>query len=58
MSHFSKVLIEFVTVLLLFPVLAFWPPGMWDLGFQAGIEPVPLALEGKVLTTGPPEKSP
>ena len=24
-SHFSKVSIEFVTVLLLFPVLVFWP---------------------------------
>ena len=25
---------------------------------QPGIEPVPLAVEGKVLTTGPPGKSP
>ena len=26
-----KVLIEFVTILLLFYVLVFWPRGMWDL---------------------------
>ena len=26
-----KVFIEFVTTLLLFHVLVFWPPGMWDL---------------------------
>ena len=25
-----KVFIEFVTILLLFYVLVFWPPGMWD----------------------------
>ena len=28
------------------------------LAFHPGFEPVPLALEGKVLTTGPPGKSP
>ena len=45
-----KVFIEFVTVLLLFYILAF--------GFRAcGIRPVQPALEGRVLTTGPPEKS-
>ena len=26
-----KVLIEFLTILLLFHVLVFWPRGMWDL---------------------------
>ena len=45
-----KVFIEFVTILFLFYV--FWPRGMWDL-----IEPASLALEGEVLTTGPPGKS-
>ena len=28
-----KVFVEFVTILLLFYVLAFWPQGMWDLNF-------------------------
>ena len=28
---FFKVFIEFVTILLLFYVLVFWPRGMWDL---------------------------
>ena len=28
-----KVFIEFVTILLLFYVLVFWPGGMWDLSF-------------------------
>jgi len=31
---------------------------MWDLGPQSGIEPTPLTLEGKVLTTGPSGKFP
>ena len=31
MDHFLKVFIEFVTILLLFYVLVFWPRGMWDL---------------------------
>ena len=30
-DHFFKVFIEFVTTLLLFYVLVFWPRGMWDL---------------------------
>ena len=55
-DHFFKVFIEFVTILLLFYVLVFQPGGMWDP--QPGIEPTPPALEGKVLTTGPPGKSP
>ena len=31
-DNFLKVLIEFVTMLLLFCVLVFWPLGKWDLG--------------------------
>ena len=31
MNHFLKVFIEFVTILLLFYVLVFWPRGLWDL---------------------------
>ena len=30
-TFFFKVFIVFVTILLLFYVLVFWPPGMWDL---------------------------
>ena len=51
-----KVFIEFVTILLLFYVF-FWLRSMWDLSSQPGIELAPPALEGKVLTTGPPRKS-
>ena len=51
-----KVFIEFVTILLLL-FFFFWPWGMWDLSFPTGIEPTFPALEGKVLTTGPPGKS-
>ena len=29
-----KVFIEFITILLLFYVLVFWPQGMWDLSSQ------------------------
>ena len=50
-----KIFIEFVTILLLFYVLDFWPRGMWDP--QPGIQPAPPAVEGEVLMTGPPEKS-
>ena len=52
-----KVFIESVTRLLLFCVLVFSPRGMWDLNSLPVIEPSAPALEGKVLTTGPPEKS-
>ena len=44
-----KVFIEFVTILLLFYVLVFWPRGMWDLSSPT--------KEGGVLTTGTPGKS-
>ena len=54
---FFKVFIEFVTILLLFYVLVFWPRGIWDLSSRPGIEPTPPALEGEVLTTGLPGKS-
>ena len=36
----------------------FWPRGMWDLTPQPRIKHTLLALEGEVLTIGPPEKSP
>ena len=49
--------IEFVTILLLFHVLVFWPQGMWDLSFLTRIKPASPALEGEVLTTGWPGKS-
>ena len=35
----------------------FWLRGMWVLTSQPGIEPLPPALEGEVLTTGLPGKS-
>ena len=40
-----------------FYVLLSWPRGIRDFSPQPGTEPVPPALEGEVLTTGPPEKS-
>ena len=53
-----KVFIEFVTILLLFYVLGFWPQACGILASWPGIEPVPPTLEGKVLTTGPPGEVP
>ena len=35
----------------------FWSWGTCDLSSQPGVERAPPALEGKVLTTGPPGKS-
>ena len=52
-----KVLNESVTILLVFHVLFFWLQGMWDLSSQPGTEPTFPALEGDILTTGPPGKS-
>ena len=52
-----KVFIEFVTILL----VLFWFFGHEACGIIAprpGIEPAPSALEGEVLITGPPGKSP
>ena len=54
-----KVCIEFATILLLLRVLIFWG-GHKAYGIlvpRPGIEPALPALEGKVLTTGPPGKS-
>ena len=45
----------FVTALLLFYVLIFWPWGIP--ASQPGIKPTRTALEGEVLTTEPPGKS-
>ena len=58
-NHF-KVLIESITKLLLFYVLIFFF-FCWVCGILAplpGVKPTPLALEGEVLTTGPPRRSP
>ena len=57
MDHFLKVFFEFVTILLLFYVLVFGRKACGILAPQPGIEPAPPALEGEVLTTGPPGKS-
>ena len=53
-----KVFIEFVTVLLLFYVLLFGCQACGILAPQPGINPEAPALEGGVLTTGLPGKSP
>ena len=52
-----KVFIELLTVLLLVYVWFFWSRGMWNLSSLTGLKPAPSALEGEVLTTGPPGKS-
>ena len=49
-----KVVIEFVTILLLFYVFYFGHKAWGILAPWVGIEPVSPVLEGKVLTTGPP----
>ena len=54
---FLKVFIEFVTVSLLAYVLMFLAEACGILALQLGIQPTPLAMEGKVLTTGTPGKS-
>ena len=51
-----KVFIKFVTVLLLFYVLAFGQEVCGALAPQSESKPTSPALEGKVLTTGPPGK--
>ena len=54
-----KVFTEFVTILLLFYVLVSWPRGVWNLSFLTNLsipismEPVPPALEGEVIKSGP-----
>ena len=57
MGAIFKVFIEFVTVLLLFYVLVIGPEAYGILALWPGIEPITPALQGKVLTTGPPWKS-
>ena len=53
-----KVFFEFVTILPLFYVLVFWGHEACEiLAPQPGIEPVPPALEGEFLITGPPGKA-
>ena len=52
-----KVFVEFVTVLFLFYVLVFPPQACAILAPPLGIKPATSALEGEVLTTGPPRKS-
>ena len=53
-----KVLIEFVTILLLFYIWVFLPRGMWTLSSSSRyLTHTPCIREGKVLTTGPPGKS-
>ena len=52
-----KVLIEFVTISLLFYVFVFWLQVMWYLNSLTRDQPCTSALKGKVLTTGPPGKS-
>ena len=54
---FLKSLFEFVTILLLFYVLVFWPQGTWILAPQPRIKPAPSAMQGEDLTPGSPEKS-
>ena len=57
-DFFFKVFLEFVITLILFYVLVFWPRGLWNLNSQTRVEPAPPALKGKILTPGPPGKSP
>ena len=57
MLLFFLIFIEFVTILLLFYVLAFWPQGMWGLSSLTRDQTTPPVLEGEVLTTGLPGKS-
>ena len=52
-----KVFIEFVTILLLFYVLAFLARRHVDFSSGPGNETAPPALEGELFTTGPPGKS-
>ena len=48
------VFIEFVTILLLFYILVFWPPvACGILAPQPGIEPAPPTLEGEFSTIEP-----
>ena len=60
MGAIFQVFIEFVIILLQLHVLVFKSRGKEGavLTPQPRIKPTPFALEGKVLTTGPPGRSP
>ena len=58
MRFIFKAFAEFVAVLLMLYDSVFWLQGVWDFSAPPGMEPAPLALEGEVLITGPPGKSP
>ena len=57
MQTIFKVFIKFVTILLLFYVLVFWPQGMWNLNSPTRDQTHTPVLEGEILTTGPPRMS-
>ena len=57
-DNFLKVFIEFVTILLLVSVFFFSHKACGPIVPQPGVKLTPPALEGEVLTTGPPGKSP
>ena len=57
-TWFLKVFIEFVRILLRFMSWCFGHEAWKILAPRRGIEPVPPALEGEVLTTWPPGKLP
>ena len=52
-----KVFMEFCHNIASAYVLIFWPQDMWVLAAPPGMEQVPAALEGRVLTTAPPGKA-
>ena len=51
--HFLNSLLNMLQYCL-FHVSVFWPRSTWILAAFMGIKPTTPALEGKVLTTGPP----
>ena len=55
-QRFQSLYTEFVAILLLFHVLLFWPCSRWDLRSLTRDWTTPPALEGIILTTGPPGK--
>ena len=58
MRAILKIFIEFVTILILFLCFDFLATRhVGILASQPGLKSAPFALEGKVLTTGPPGKS-
>ena len=57
MGTIFEVFIEFVPMFFVL-CFAFLATGMWTLVLPPGIESTPPALEGEVLTSGPPGKSP